>query len=59
MNEKGKVAEVNIIKSTGIKSVDASIIELLYRMPKWSPAKNIEGENVKQQFELVIGDDGC
>ncbi|WBX76215.1 hypothetical protein PG911_16555 [Tenacibaculum ovolyticum] len=54
MNEKGKVAEVNIIKS-----VDASIIELLYRMPKWSPAKNIEGENIKQQFELVIGDDGC
>lgn len=59
VNEEGKVAEVNITKSTGVTSVDASIMELLYEMPRWLPAKNTEGEKVKQQFELVIGDDGC
>ena len=59
VNEEGKVAEVNITKSTGVTSVDASIMELLYGMPRWSPAKNTEGEKIKQQFELVIGDDGC
>ncbi|PKH50360.1 hypothetical protein CXF68_06445 [Tenacibaculum sp. Bg11-29] len=59
VNEEGKVTDVNITKSTGIKSVDASIKELLYKMPRWSPAKNTEGETVNQQFELVIGGDGC
>ncbi|WP_422089470.1 energy transducer TonB [Tenacibaculum ovolyticum] len=59
VNEEGKVAEVNITKSTGVTSVDASIMELLYGMPRWSPAKNTEGKKIKQQFELVIGDDGC
>lgn len=59
VNEEGRVAEVNITKSTGVTSVDASIMELLYGMPRWSPAKNTEGKKIKQQFELVIGDDGC
>lgn len=59
VNEEGQVSEVNITKSTGVTSVDTSIMELLYGMPRWSPAKNIEGKTVKQQFELVIGGDGC
>lgn len=59
INEQGKVTDVSIIKSTGIISVDSSIIDLLYKMPKWSPAKNSSNKVIKQQFEFVIGAGGC
>ena len=55
----GNVTDVNITESTGVIPVDVSIIELLYKMPKWSPAKDSNGKNIKQHFEFVIGDSGC
>lgn len=59
INEKGETVNVKIIKTTGIITVDRAIIELLYKMPKWNPAKNNKGELVKQEFEFSIGEIGC
>ena len=59
INELGEVSDVKVTSSTGIISLDASIIELLYKMPNWLPAKNYKGESIKQSFEFVLGDSGC
>ncbi|CAM1351669.1 energy transducer TonB [Tenacibaculum insulae] len=59
INEIGTVTAVKIVTSTGVVSLDQSIIALLYKMPNWKPAMNYNGKPVKQQFEFVIGDMGC
>ena len=59
INEKGEAENVKITKTTGIITVDRAIIELLYKMPKWNPAKNNKGELVQQEFEFSIGEVGC
>ena len=59
INETGKVEDVSVTKSTGVVSLDKAILELLYKMPKWLAAEDENGNTVKQQFELVIGNTGC
>ncbi|WP_420552478.1 energy transducer TonB [Tenacibaculum aiptasiae] len=59
VNEMGEVGNVKVTKTTGIISVDKAIIKMLYKMPKWNPARNSKGELVSQQFELIIGEVGC
>lgn len=59
INEKGEITDA---KLTG-KSVDADINKLLLdaisKMPKWKPAQNAKGTNVKQEFVFTVGNSGC
>ena len=52
INKEGEATDISIIKSTGDKSMDELLKELVKNMPKWDPAKNAKGEFVSQEFEL-------
>jgi hypothetical protein len=59
INENGKVSDARISISTGFYSIDQLIIEAVYGMPTWKAAKDINGKNVKQEFEFKIQEGGC
>ncbi|CAM1369167.1 conserved protein of unknown function [Tenacibaculum soleae] len=59
VDEKGETTNIKVTESSGVISVDKSIIQLLEKMPNWLPAKDNRGKHVKQQFKLTIGDAGC
>ncbi|MEQ8323584.1 MAG: hypothetical protein RIC15_11685 [Vicingaceae bacterium] len=59
INEDGKAELITINRSCGYVEIDQQIIELIEKMPAWTPAKNADGIPVKQQFELIYGWPGC
>lgn len=62
INENGVIENVIIKKSSGDTYIDNSLVELIYKMPKWKPAQNMDGSKVKQNFEFIISGDpnrGC
>lgn len=59
IDKNGNSENVAVEVSSDDSEVDALLIELIKNMPKWNPAKNSKGENVSQDFEFVIGNDGC
>lgn len=62
VNENGAIENVIIKKSSGDTYIDKNLIELIYGMPKWKPAQNMDGSRVKQIFEFIISGDpnrGC
>lgn len=62
INEYGKPEDITISESLAYKGVDVVLLEVLQNMPAWNPAKDIEGNRVKQKFEFVFGygrEGGC
>ena len=62
VNENGVIENVIIKKSSGDTHIDNNLVELIYKMPKWKPAQNMDGSKVKQIFEFIISGDpnrGC
>ena len=59
INEAGKVENTLLTQSSGDTEIDEILLQLLSKMPKWTPAKNAEGKTVKQKFALKIGMYGC
>jgi len=60
IDETGKVANAQISNSSKDDKADQLILEAFHSMPLWSPAKNITGETVSQQFVFAIGSNmGC
>jgi len=59
INEKGEVDNVELNKTTGDDEIDKFLVELIDKMPNWSPAENSVGSTVKQQFEFNLGLNGC
>lgn len=59
INEAGKVENMQLTKSSGDIEIDEILLQVLSNMPKWTPARNAEGQVVKQKFALDIGMYGC
>ena len=59
INEKGDAENIQLDSSYLDKEIDTMLISLIANMPNWSPAKNSQGETIKQKFVLDIGQNGC
>jgi hypothetical protein len=59
VNENGVTENIKLIRTSSDKEIDKLLIDLVRQMPKWTPAKNAKGENVKQEFVFNVGQDGC
>jgi TonB family protein len=56
---QGTVENVKLEASSRDEEVDALLIKAIQNMPSWKPATNKDGVNIKQEFILNIGQDGC
>lgn len=59
VNEQGKITHAKIARSSGEPIIDQLLLKVITKMPKWIPARNAQGVNVKQEFEWIVGNDGC
>ncbi|MDG1476017.1 MAG: energy transducer TonB, partial [Vicingaceae bacterium] len=59
INEDGTPESVALKASSRDDEIDQLLVKLIKSMPKWEPAINEAGENIKQEFVLNIGQDGC
>lgn len=60
IDEQGRVVDPIIASSSGDKALDALLINMLSRMPRWQPAQDAKGYKVKQEFKLLMGQTvGC
>ena len=59
INEAGEIVNAKISRSSGDSKTDKLLLETIYKMPKWKPAKNSKGIKVKQIFEFSVGNRGC
>jgi hypothetical protein len=57
--EDGSIENPIISKETGHEDIDKILLDLITKMPKWNPAKTIEGKNIKQEFEFRLSNNGC
>lgn len=53
VDEQGNLSEVEIMKSSQSKEIDARIVEMISKMPTWSPGVK-DGEIVKVRYQLPI-----
>lgn len=59
VNENGKTTNVRLVMKSGSDKMDKLLLDVITNMPKWKPAQNSKGENVKQEFEFIVGAGGC
>lgn len=60
IDNTGKLVEPIIEESSGNIAADAALINALIKMKNWKPAQNSKGENVAQEFQILIGNQvGC
>lgn len=59
VNEEGNIENVKVDKTSGDNEIDRLSLKFISDMPKWKPAENSKGSSVKQQFEFLLGMDGC
>jgi len=59
ITEDGQAEEIHKTRDSGYEEIDRYIIKLIENMPPWTPAKDANGNMVKQEFELVYGTPGC
>ncbi len=58
INEDGDITNAKISNKSGNSKIDELLLEAANKMPKWKPAENSKGIKVKQEFEIIIGNDG-
>lgn len=59
IDENGAVEKVKLEETSRDKEIDQLLIKLIQNMPSWKPAVNKGGLQIKQEFVLNIGQDGC
>lgn len=59
VNEEGRITDASISNTSTDTFIDALLIDAVYHLPKWKPAKNAKGLAVKQQFNFSLGSGGC
>ena len=59
VNEEGKSTNPQLKKSSGNSKIDKLLLDVIHKMPKWTPAQNLKGTKVKQEFVLGLGNNGC
>ena len=57
VSAEGQISNINLLKPSGFASVDQMIAGVLSQMPKWIPARDVEGAAIHQEFELTLGSD--
>jgi len=55
IDEQGEAVDVEISEVEDYKGVERTIREVLEQMPRWTPAKDENGNAVQQKFEFVFG----
>ena len=56
---EGKVSNASIIESSKDPEIDKLLLKAIRKMPDWKPAVDAEGKNVEQEFEFIVGNEGC
>lgn len=59
VNEEGKIIDVSISNTSTDSFLDILLIDAVYHLRTWKPAKNAKGQTVKQQFNFSMGSGGC
>jgi TonB family protein len=59
VSETGEIINSKIYKSSGDEDTDILFLNAINKMPKWKPALDENGKNIKQEFEFRVGNDGC
>jgi len=59
INKHGAVENVKLEATSRDETIDQLLVDLIQNMPNWNPAINIEGINIKQEFILNLGQNGC
>lgn len=59
INEDGIVESPIIGKSSGLNDIDILLFNMVKQMPKWDPARTNQNKTIKQNFELIIANQGC
>jgi len=59
INEEGRVVDASISTTSTDSFLDILLVDAVYHLPKWKPAKNAKGQTVKQQFNFSMGSGGC
>jgi TonB family protein len=55
INEEGQVTDARISRTSASPETDKLVLDALANMPRWEPAKNSKGLNIKQKFILGLG----
>ncbi|MGB1038186.1 MAG: energy transducer TonB [Bacteroidia bacterium] len=55
INEEGRPEDIEISESSHYEGIDEVLISVIRDMPTWTPAKDLNGNKVKQKFEFVFG----
>ena len=55
IQEDGRPSDINVVQSSDDDQADQKLIDLVKNMSQWTPAVNASGDNVAQEFELVVG----
>ena len=58
IDEEGKIINAQITQSSEEEAIDKLLLEVICNMPEWKPAGDANGQKIKQEFELVLGN-GC
>ena len=59
VTEEGKISSASVIESSKDPEIDKLLLKAIRKMPTWKPAVNAEGKNVEQEFEFIVGNEGC
>ena len=59
INKDGLSDEIKLFNRSKYPHLDSSMMALVKHMPAWIPAKDANGNIVKQNFELILGTPGC
>ena len=59
VDENGRIDDVEVIWMAEKPNWNDQIVEAFYAMPRWVPAQDVNGENVRQQFTIPFLNIGC
>jgi hypothetical protein len=59
VSEEGKLMDAKLFRTSTDPKTDQLILDAIYKMPKWKPAKNSNGITVKQEMSIPFGGGGC
>ncbi len=59
VSETGEVMNAKISNSSKHPEIDNLLLQAIMRMPMWKPAENAMGVRISQEFEFIVGKEGC
>jgi TonB family protein len=61
ITEMGQVTEARISRTSSDPNADKLLLDAINKMPKWRPAKDLNGKSIRQEFSIPLngGGGGC